>query len=65
MSRQTAVQPVIRVERGHAAEEELAVLTAVLLALAAERGGPERTRSRAGSQWWRRPAAYCSPTSWR
>ncbi|MFI8324073.1 acyl-CoA carboxylase epsilon subunit [Streptomyces sp. NPDC085529] len=65
MSRQTAAQPVIRVERGHAAEEELAALTAVLLALAAERSGPETTRSRAGSQWWRRPDGYRSPSSWR
>ncbi|MFJ8010317.1 acyl-CoA carboxylase subunit epsilon [Streptomyces fagopyri] len=54
-------EPVPRVERGRAGEEEPAAPTVVPLALGAggapaRRGGPLN-----GSRWWRRPRAYRGP----
>lgn len=56
---------LLRVERGHASEEELAALTAVLLALwrSDQEGGEEPPVVR--SNWWRQLQAYASPGSWR
>ncbi|MER6127345.1 acyl-CoA carboxylase epsilon subunit [Streptomyces sp. NPDC001795] len=60
---------LVRVERGEASEEELAALTAVLLARAAARGhGPDHAdRSRTTARWSRleRRPSYQSPLSWR
>lgn len=56
----------LRVERGRADTDELAALTVVLLALRARgaaRGGRERRAD--GSRWWRPPAPYRAPHSWK
>ncbi|CAL9655797.1 acyl-CoA carboxylase epsilon subunit [Streptomyces sp. enrichment culture] len=62
----TAVADVLRVERGHAAREEIAAVLALLLALAGADGPPERAHPPAVR--WQRPerrAGYGSPRSWR
>jgi hypothetical protein len=61
---------VLRVERGKAAEEELAAVTVALLCLLARRTQDgDRGRRTAGpvSSWrrWERMAAYRSPRSWQ
>ncbi|MEV5535194.1 acyl-CoA carboxylase epsilon subunit [Streptomyces prunicolor] len=60
-------QPLVRVERGHAEPEELAALTAVLLARATAAG--ENSTARVGRRAvWRRPElrqSYAIPSSWR
>ncbi|MGY6024460.1 acyl-CoA carboxylase subunit epsilon [Streptomyces spinosirectus] len=59
-------QPVVRVERGRIAEDELAALVAVLLTRAA---GTDRARAVIPVvPLWNRPernAPYRSPASWR
>ncbi|MGW3328512.1 acyl-CoA carboxylase subunit epsilon [Streptomyces virginiae] len=64
----TATDTLLRVEKGNAAPEELAAITAILLARAAATSAqaPARTaRSQAG---WRRPErsrGFHPPHSWR
>jgi hypothetical protein len=64
-----SVSEVVRVERGHAGPEELAALTAVLLARAAAAGRPvtslERPRSVAGWRRLERQSGFSAPHSWR
>ncbi|MGP4013543.1 acyl-CoA carboxylase epsilon subunit [Streptomyces sp. 4N124] len=58
-------EALLRVERGQVSDEELAALTAVLLALY---GAGQEMRDEppvAGCRWWRRPDAYAAPGSWR
>ncbi|WP_407564708.1 acyl-CoA carboxylase subunit epsilon [Streptomyces sp. 184] len=67
------VDGAVRVERGNADAEELAVLTVVLMSALADRGerlsgmAPEGSRRAFGAQWWRwdRVAAYRPPHSWQ
>jgi hypothetical protein len=58
--------PALRVERGTATEEELAVLTVVLLAL---RGRTAHAQARPQpadrALWWRRPGSYRGSHSWQ
>ncbi|GAA2398407.1 hypothetical protein GCM10010420_25740 [Streptomyces glaucosporus] len=60
---------VVRVERGQASEEELAAVTALLLARAAARTrSAEPRRPRRASAPWRRPErlpVYHAPHSWQ
>lgn len=60
---------LVRVERGHASDEELAALTAVLLARAAARGQDAtdyvRPRSTAGWRRLERQSGFSAPHSWR
>lgn len=56
----------LRVERGHASEEELAAITVVLLALRA--GGTTDAGGRPGAgraRWRNGPDGYRAPHSWR
>ena len=58
-------ETMLRVERGQASEEDLAALTAVLLAL---RGSGQATRDEppmSASPWWRLSNDYAAPGSWR
>ncbi|MXM68586.1 acyl-CoA carboxylase subunit epsilon [Streptomyces sp. HUCO-GS316] len=59
----TAVEGVLRVEKGHAEPEEVAAITAVLLACAATRAaaGPDERPHKAG---WR-SRVFQAPHSWR
>ncbi|GAA3499459.1 acyl-CoA carboxylase epsilon subunit [Streptomyces prasinosporus] len=61
--------PDIRVEKGHAEPEEVAALTAILLARAAGRpaGGSPAHRGRARAGWRRleREPGFRAPHSWR
>ncbi|MET7355454.1 acyl-CoA carboxylase subunit epsilon [Streptomyces mirabilis] len=57
-------EPVLRVERGQAGDEELAALTVVLLALRAGGAFPGRGRPVNGSRWWR-PRTRRAPRSWQ
>ncbi|MCX4617432.1 MULTISPECIES: acyl-CoA carboxylase subunit epsilon [Streptomyces] len=57
-------EPVLRVERGQASDEELAALTVVLLALRAGGAFPRRGRPVNGSRWWR-PRTHRAPRSWQ
>jgi acyl-CoA carboxylase epsilon subunit-like protein len=67
--------PDIRVEKGHADPEEVAAITAVLLARAARSGSAESTGSTGEGHRGRRPRAawrrlereggFRSPHSWR
>jgi hypothetical protein len=62
----TAVGDVLRVERGHAAEEEIAAVLVALLALAGADG--PRGHAHPPAVRWQRPerrAAFGSPRSWR
>ncbi|MEV0184361.1 acyl-CoA carboxylase subunit epsilon [Streptomyces sp. NPDC050625] len=65
MSDSDRAQPALRIERGHASDEELAALTVVLLALCAEAQESEAGRPVNGSRWWRRPHSYRAPRSWQ
>jgi hypothetical protein len=59
-------EAVLRVERGRASEEELAAVTAVLLALrTGVREQPKQRPTTLGWHWWRRPKSYEPPRSWR
>ncbi|WEP01112.1 acyl-CoA carboxylase subunit epsilon (plasmid) [Streptomyces sp. FXJ1.172] len=60
-----SVQTVLRVERGHADEEELAAIAVVLLALRACGQEASEQPEPAGWSWWKRPNGYASPDSWR
>ncbi|MGV9451434.1 acyl-CoA carboxylase subunit epsilon [Streptomyces sp. NPDC003635] len=60
--------PDIRVEKGHAEPEEVAALTAILLARAAAQGAPDpthRARPRAGWRRLEREPGFRAPHSWR
>lgn len=61
--------PDIRVEKGHAEPEEVAALTAILLARAAARpadaGTAHRGRARAGWRRLEREPGFRAPHSWR
>ena len=61
-----SAEAVLRVERGHASEEELAALTAVLLALRTrvQEEKPEQPPA-LGWSWWKRSKSYEPPRSWR
>ncbi|KMS78831.1 acyl-CoA carboxylase subunit epsilon [Streptomyces flaveolus] len=59
--------PDIRVEKGHAEPEEVAAITAILLARAAARPEPSAThRARAKAGWRRleREPGFRAPHSW-
>jgi acyl-CoA carboxylase epsilon subunit-like protein len=60
-------ESALRVERGHASEEELAAITIVLLALrTAATAAARRVRPGPGRARWRNgPDGYRSPRSWR
>ncbi|MFG3206069.1 acyl-CoA carboxylase subunit epsilon [Streptomyces sp. NBC_00557] len=61
--------PDIRVEKGHAEPEEVAAITAVLLARAAARPAPtahpHRARARAAWRRLEREPGFRAPHSWR
>ncbi|MFD6325691.1 acyl-CoA carboxylase subunit epsilon [Streptomyces sp. NPDC058442] len=61
--------PDIRVEKGHAEPEEVAALTAILLARAATRPASDarahRGRARAGWSRLEREPGFRAPHSWR
>ncbi|MER5937297.1 MULTISPECIES: acyl-CoA carboxylase subunit epsilon [unclassified Streptomyces] len=60
--------PDIRVEKGHAEPEEVAAITAILLARAAAQPAPAVThRGRAKAGWRRleREPGFRAPHSWR
>ncbi|SEN99726.1 acyl-CoA carboxylase epsilon subunit [Actinacidiphila rubida] len=63
----TSAESIVRVERGHADPEELAALTAILLARAAA-GEPEPAtpaRSTAGWRRLERSRGFRAPHSWQ
>ncbi|MTE21152.1 acyl-CoA carboxylase subunit epsilon [Streptomyces sp. TRM43335] len=65
-----AVTDVVRVEKGHASEEELAAVTALLLARAAAhrtRSAPAARPGRSTAPWRRleRTAGFRAPHSWQ
>jgi hypothetical protein len=63
-----AGQPLVRVVRGHLADEELAALTAVLLTRAnapAEAAAEESTAKTPNWQRLERAGGYRAPHSWR
>ncbi|MDT9697406.1 acyl-CoA carboxylase subunit epsilon [Streptomyces sp. P17] len=59
--------PDIRVEKGHAEPEEVAAITAILMARAAARPTPPARRGRAKAGWRRleREPGFRAPHSWR
>ncbi|WP_447040192.1 acyl-CoA carboxylase subunit epsilon [Streptomyces sp. DSM 118878] len=61
--------PDIRVEKGHAEPEEVAAITAILLARAAARSAetpaPRRGRDRAGWRRLERTPGFRAPHSWQ
>ncbi|MFI9154793.1 acyl-CoA carboxylase subunit epsilon [Streptomyces sp. NPDC053367] len=60
--------PDIRVEKGHAEPEEVAALTAILLARAASQPTPtpaHRGRAKAGWRRLEREPGFRAPHSWR
>ncbi|MFC1421093.1 acyl-CoA carboxylase epsilon subunit [Streptacidiphilus cavernicola] len=63
-----AADPLVRVVKGALADEELAALTAVLLARAAAHpGGSAKSRDAKAQARWQRPERrpdYRSPVSW-
>ncbi|MDT0269392.1 acyl-CoA carboxylase subunit epsilon [Streptomyces sp. DSM 44915] len=60
---------LVRVEKGAASDEELAAVTALLMARAAQRGAPVETsapgQSPAGWRRLERGSAYRAPHSWQ
>jgi hypothetical protein len=59
-------EPALRIERGHASDEELAALTVVLIALSAgAEADDDEKRPVNGFRWWRRPETYRAPRSWQ
>jgi hypothetical protein len=58
---------LLRVEKGHAEPEELAAITAVLLARAAARSDPRAHRGRSTAGWRRleRTPGFRAPHSWQ
>ncbi|MFD7506513.1 acyl-CoA carboxylase subunit epsilon [Streptomyces sp. NPDC059850] len=72
MSTPTDIATLVRVEKGHADAEELAAVTAVLLARAAATAGHSRdggaVRPRRSAARWRRlerRPAFSAPHSWQ
>ncbi|MFI2437515.1 acyl-CoA carboxylase epsilon subunit [Streptomyces sp. NPDC018693] len=65
MTTSVPLQNVLRVEKGHAEPEELAALTAVLLARAAPLAPDRRGRVKADWRWWERELGFRAPHSWR
>lgn len=61
----TPAMDVLRVERGHAAPEEIAAVTVLLLALAAEAEPPADRPPAVRWQRLERRAVFGSPRSWR
>lgn len=63
----TSSESVLRVEKGHAAPEELAAITAVLLARAAARPATPARRARDTAGWRRleRTPGFRAPHSWQ
>lgn len=64
----TTAEEILRVERGHARSEELAAITVVLLARAADRAGavgPDSTPSKAGWRRLERTPGFRAPHSWQ
>ncbi|MFF7156462.1 acyl-CoA carboxylase epsilon subunit [Streptomyces sp. NPDC008139] len=66
----TPADSLVRVEKGHAAPEELAALTAILLARAAAGDAPEaadspKRRSTAGWRRLERTPGFRAPHSWQ
>ena len=61
-----SADPLVRVVKGRLADEELAALTAVLLARAAATSGHSPKLGRAPARWQRpeRRPDYRSPVSW-
>ncbi|NGO08596.1 acyl-CoA carboxylase subunit epsilon [Streptomyces sp. HC44] len=59
--------PDIRVEKGHAEPEEVAAITAILLARAAAAPAPATHRGRTKAGWRRleREPGFRAPHSWR
>jgi hypothetical protein len=60
--------PDIRVEKGHAEPEEVAAITAILLARAAAQPAetePDRGRPKAGWRRLEREKGFRAPHSWR
>jgi hypothetical protein len=58
-------EALLRVERGHASEEELAALAAVLVALRRSGRGVDEEPVAVPAAWWDQPAGYAAPGSWR
>ncbi|MBT2509574.1 acyl-CoA carboxylase subunit epsilon [Streptomyces sp. ISL-98] len=61
-------ESMLRVEKGNAEPEELAAITAVLMARAASRSGgdtPHRGRSTAGWRRLERTPGFRAPHSWQ
>ncbi|MEV6106585.1 acyl-CoA carboxylase epsilon subunit [Streptomyces sp. NPDC051940] len=68
MERNVSTENLVRVEKGSASEEELAALTAVLLARAAAQPAAVPTARHAGSARWRRlerTPGFRAPHSWQ
>ncbi|MDT0341199.1 acyl-CoA carboxylase subunit epsilon [Streptomyces litchfieldiae] len=68
MSPETITDPhLVRVEKGQASDEELAAVTALLMARAAQRAEPEEHSGRDSAPWRRleRARAYRAPHSWQ
>lgn len=63
----TPTESVLRVEKGHAAPEELAAITAVLMARAAARPTTPTHRGRDTAGWHRlqRTPGFRAPHSWQ
>ncbi|MEI7034891.1 acyl-CoA carboxylase subunit epsilon [Streptomyces pratensis] len=62
----TPAESVLRVEKGHADPEELAAITAVLLARAARPAAPaHRGRDTAGWRRLERTPGFRAPHSWQ
>ncbi|WP_327279042.1 MULTISPECIES: acyl-CoA carboxylase subunit epsilon [unclassified Streptomyces] len=60
----TVVEGVLRVEKGHAGPEEVAAITAVLLACAAARAGDADPGEQPHKAGWR-SRGFRAPHSWR
>ncbi|WP_028813755.1 acyl-CoA carboxylase subunit epsilon [Streptomyces flavidovirens] len=61
-------ESLLRVEKGHAEPEELAAITAILMARAANRSGavaPAHGRSTAGWRRLERTPGFRAPHSWQ
>ncbi|CAD5940632.1 MULTISPECIES: acyl-CoA carboxylase subunit epsilon [Streptomyces] len=63
----TSAESVLRVEKGHAAPEELAAITAVLMARAAAQPSAPAHRGRDTAGWRRleRTPGFRAPHSWQ
>lgn len=60
-----STRTVLRVERGQADGEELAAVTAVLLALRARTQAEPEQPPTLGWSWWKQTRRYAAPGSWR